>query len=204
MTNEKLMREAMQAVKESGKATRKSPDAIAEAQAIDWHNGANDDGIVGKRSDVLVRYILTGKLEYCHRAGNSDVKGRGFAVEVKQAQGWLVNPCYSSKEEAQAALEKFNRLPAQFVAYAWKTDGTISGALADFRIVSSTAFVKFLKSINKIVVKRGSTASGNGAKWGFAVQSFHGSAKALAKLEQFLSNGWTLLEHSAEYEYYCD
>lgn len=207
----KNMEAAMQAMNEARKVNvprqsiaRNAIDRDVENQAYRWHDGRNDDGRVGKQLDVIVRYILTGKVEYCHRAGVSDVKGKGFATEVKHAQSWIVNPCYLSKDDAEKALEELTCLRSQFVAYAWKVDSTIADANDKMRIVSSHAFIKFMKAIGKLHVKPGSAGSGNADKYGIAIQSFHNSRKAEKLLNDFLSTGWTLAEHSAEYEYYCD
>lgn len=206
----KDIQQAMEAMKEARATTvasrvstaKNAYDRQAENAAYNWHKNRRDPGMEGKQIDVITRYLQTGKIEYCHRAGETDIKGKGFAVEVKHGQTGLTGYVYSSKEEALEAIESFTCLKSQFIAYAWKVDPSIADINDKMRIVSSHAFIKFMKSIGKLRVQEGSAKSGNKGKWAIYTQHFYNSIKAEKLLNEFMESGWTLAEHAAEYEYY--
>lgn len=168
--------------------------------AFGYYNNPKDDGKYGRISEVLTRAYLDGEYERCHPQNVSDAKGKGFACEIKTGAGWLLNPCFDSKEEAQAFLPTFTRLKSQVIFYAVdgvKSVDDLPRFMDDLRLVSSHTFLLILHTLNLIIVKKGS----NGL-WGIAIQVVKTSKKRRAALEQMLDKmGMTIYEAEEKYNF---
>lgn len=153
-----------------------------------------DAGRKGRAVEVITRTILNVAVERVHPLGVADVskKCKG-AVEVKTACGWLVNPCFSSKEEAleeiSAGLPNFKH--ARYVAYApevFLTEGmsaeeAILAVYASMRVYTKREFLSCVRDAGLFVAKKSSAGL-----WGVAIQQFHNSMKREAIWLDLLGN----------------
>lgn len=159
-----------------------------------------DSGSKGKAGESILRNYFTGRWERVHPQTTSDVKGKGFALEVKSGAGWLINPCYDSKEQAQAAAQALNRLNAQLVAYTvegYNGESDLLRFIDETRVISSAAFIAILHSLNLVIAKKGSSGL-----WGIAIQVVKTSKKKRAALEAMLNeNGITIDEAAEKYNF---
>lgn len=146
-----------------GKYTMKKPEALEEILAR--YNPENC-GYMGRTADILVRKIITGKLERVHGANESDCKvKRGVSVEIKTGAGELDPFGYDTKEEAEEAMESDEFLNGcTHVAYLAKFTGD---NIEDFIVVPKKRFIKILREFNLIRVKKAT----NG-QWKVTIQNF--------------------------------
>lgn len=159
-----------------------------------------DDGKQGRAGEVILRNFFSNVWERVHPQGVNDCKGKGFALEMKSGAGWLVNPCYDTKEQAQAAANALNRLNAQLVAYTvdgYSGESDLIRFLDETRILSSNKFLAILHSLNLVIAKKGSSGL-----WGIAIQVVKTSKKKRAALEALLDeNGMTVEQAGERYNF---
>lgn len=166
-----------------------------------------DKGGKGRAVEVITRVILNVAVERCHPLGVADIskKCKG-AVEVKTACGWLVNPCYDSKEEAQEEIA--NGLPnfrhARYVAYApevflsegMSPEEAILAVYASMRVYTKKEFLSCVKDAGLFVAKKSSAGL-----WGVAIQTFKNSMKREALWFSLLENhGENLLDFAEKWK----
>lgn len=153
-----------------------------------------DKGGKGRAVEVITRTILSVAVERCHPQGVADIskKCKG-AVEVKTACGWLVNPCYESKEEALEEIA--DGLPnfrhARYVAYApevfltesMSPEKAILAVYAAMKVYTKREFLACVRDAGLFVAKKSSAGL-----WGVAIQSFKNSMKREALWFSLLQN----------------
>ena len=140
---------------------KKNIDAVLARYSI-----ASDCGQLGKKAEVVARYAITGKIERCHTAGDTDcVVKRGVVVEVKTGAGELEPFGYDTKEAAIEAMEAGHfLLGCSHVAYLPRYNGhNIEQTL----VVPRKRFISLLQKYNLIRVKQAT----NGA-WKVTIQNY--------------------------------
>lgn len=165
-----------------------------------------DMGRKGRAVEVITRVILNEAVERCHPLGAADIskKSKG-AVEVKTSCGWLVNPCFMSKEEALEEIT--NGLPnfrhARYVAYAPEVflhegmtpEEAILTVYASVKVYTKKEFLSCVRDAGLFVAKRSSAG-----QWGVAIQQFKNSMKREAIwLDLLESHGENLLDFASRW-----
>ena len=167
--------------------------STAETAATCYETNSADVGGAGRGWEVRVRAYLTGNVERCHAQGQTDVTASRRSIEVKTRAGWLVNPCFDSKETAEEYMRTTSRpmVGAQYVIYAPETQDA-NGQPLD---VASACYVltqrQFLRAAEEAGVIQYKQRNG---LWGVAIAQFYQSNKKtniwLDKLEEY--NCYTL------------
>lgn len=167
--------------------------STAETAAMCYERNSADVGGAGRGWEVRVRAYLTGNVERCHAQGQTDVTANRRSIEVKTRAGWLVNPCFDSKETAEEYMRTTSRpmVGAQYVIYAPETQDA-QGRPLD---VASACYVltqrQFLRAAEEAGVIQYKQRNG---LWGVAIAQFYQSQKKsnlwLDKLEEY--NCYTL------------
>lgn len=167
--------------------------STAETAATCYESNSADVGGAGRGWEVRVRAYLTGQIERCHAQGQTDVTASRRSIEVKTRAGWLVNPCFDSKEAAERYMQSTSRpmVGAQYVIYAPETQDA-SGQPLD---VVSACYVltqrQFLRAAQEAGVLQYKCRNG---LWGVAIAQYYQSVKRtnlwLDKLEEY--NCYTL------------
>ena len=167
--------------------------STAETAATAYESNSADVGGAGRGWEVRVRAYLTGNVERCHAQGQTDIAASRRSIEVKTRAGWLVNPCFNSKETAEEYMRTTSRpmVGAQYVVYAPETQDA-SGQPLD---VASACYVltqrQFLRAAEEAGVIQYKQRNG---LWGVAIAQFYQSQKKtnlwLDKLEEY--NCYTL------------
>ena len=167
--------------------------STADTAATAYESNSADVGGAGRGWEVRVRAYLTGNVERCHAQGQTDVTASRRSIEVKTRAGWLVNPCFDSKETAEEYMRTTNRpmVGAQYVIYAPETQDA-SGQPLD---VASACYVltqrQFLRAAEEAGVIQYKQRNG---LWGVAIAQFYQSQRKtnlwLDKLEEY--NCYTL------------
>lgn len=165
----------------------------ADTAAMAYENNSADVGGAGRGWEVRVRAYLTGNVERCHAQGQTDIAASRRSIEVKTRAGWLVNPCFDSKETAEEYMRTTSRpmVGAQYVVYAPETQDA-SGQPLD---VASACYVltqrQFLRAAEEAGVIQYKQRNG---LWGVAIAQFYQSQRKtnlwLDKLEEY--NCYTL------------
>ena len=166
-----------------------------------------DAGRKGRAVEVITRVILNVAVERCHPMGAADIskKSKG-AVEVKTSCGWLVNPCYQTKEEALEEIA--NDLPnfkhARYVAYApdcflsesMTPEQAILAVYASMRVYTKREFLACVRDAGLFVAKKSSAGL-----WGVAIQQFRNSMKREAIWLDLLENhGQNLFDFASRWK----
>jgi hypothetical protein len=167
--------------------------STADTAATCYESNSADVGGAGRGWEVRVRAYLTGNVERCHAQGQTDVTASRRSIEVKTRAGWLVNPCFNSKETAEEYMRTTSRpmMGAQYVVYAPETQDA-SGQPLD---VASACYVltqrQFLRAAEEAGVIQYKQRNG---LWGVAIAQFYQSQRKtnlwLDKLEEY--NCYTL------------
>ena len=165
----------------------------AETAAACYECNASDVGGAGRGWEVRVRAYLTDKIERCHAQGQTDVTASRRSIEVKTRAGWLINPCFDSKESAQKYMTSTKRpmTGAQYIIYAPETSDADGNPLD----VASACYVmtqrQFLRAAEEAGVIQYKCRRG---LYGVAICQFYQSQKKtniwLDKLEEY--NCYTL------------
>lgn len=170
-------------------------------------NNGKDSGGKGRSTEVITRGILNAVIERAHPLGVADItrKSRG-SVEVKTGCGWLVNPCYWSKEEALQEIA--NGLPnfksARYVAYApniyidssMTISQMVATVTASMRVYTHREFLNVIAGAGLFVAKRSSAG-----QWGVSIQQFRNSMRREALFYCLLeNNGMSLLEFAEKWK----
>lgn len=195
---EKTEHKAAQAAEREG--TRLAVDkSTVETAAACYENNAADVGGAGRGWEVRVREYLTGKVERCHAQGQTDITAARRAIEVKTRAGWLINPCFDSKETAEEYMRTTSRpmVGAQYVIYAPETQDA-QGRPLD---VVSACYVltqkQFLRAAEEAGVLQYKQRAG---LWGIAIAQFYQSQKRsnlwFDKLEEY--NCYTLSQFKTQ------
>lgn len=167
--------------------------STADTAATCYERNVSDVGGAGRGWEVRVRAYLTGSVERCHAQGQTDITASRRSIEVKTRAGWLVNPCFDSKEAAEQYLQSTSRpmVGAQYVIYAPDVQDA-SGNPLD---VASACYVltqrQFLRAAQEAGVLQYKCRAG---LWGIAIAQYYQSVKRtnlwLDKLEEY--NCYTL------------
>lgn len=165
----------------------------AETAAMAYENNSADVGGAGRGWEVRVRAYLTGNVERCHAQGQTDVKTARRSIEVKTRAGWLVNPCFDSREAAQKYMTNTQRpiTGAQYIIYAPETSDANGNALD----VVNACYVLTQKAFLRAAVEAGVLQyKCRHNLWGVAIAQYYQSNKKtniwLDKLEEY--NCYTL------------
>lgn len=162
------------------------------------YTNTHDNGKDGRNFEVVLRYALTGKEEACHGLGKTDITigVKGVTIEAKSGAGWLVYPCYESKEEAEALIEEgFKMSRATYVAYV----PTFTGDPYEAIVLTQAAFLAVFSKHKKIRAKKSSSGL-----WGVALQSYVPTEKFKASVKTYeailadLADNGMILEEFAE------
>lgn len=169
--------------------------STAETAATCYETNSADVGGAGRGWEVRVRAFLTGRVERCHAQGQTDVTASRRSIEVKTRAGWLVNPCFDSKEAAERYMQSTSRpmIGAQYVIYAPETQDA-SGQPLDVAsacyVLTQKAFLQAAEEAGVIQYKQ------RNGLWGVAIAQFYQSNKKtniwLDKLEEY--NCYTLFQ----------
>ena len=145
---------------------------------LNRYNPTIDSGAMGKRADVLVRRLITGKIERCHPAGIADcVVKSGVSVEIKTGAGELGQYGYDTKEEAEEAMAEGRFLEhCTHVAYLAKFNGT---NIEDTIVLPRRRFIKLLDKYGLIRVKHSSDGL-----WRVTIQNYLPTPKFHASKER--------------------
>ena len=165
----------------------------AESAATAYENNSADVGGSGRGWEVRVRAYLTGNVERCHAQGQTDVTANRRSIEVKTRAGWLVNPCFDSREAAQKYMISTQRpiTGAQYIIYAPETvdsDGRPLDVARACYVMTQRQFLRAAEEAGVIQYKQ------RNGLWGVAIAQFYQSQKKtncwLDKLEEY--NCYTL------------
>lgn len=178
----------------SREGTRLAIDkTTAETAAACYENNAADVGGAGRGWEVRVREYLTGKVERCHAQGQTDITAARRAIEVKTRAGWLINPCFDSKETAEEYMRTTSRpmVGAQYVIYAPETADASGQPLNVVNACYVLTQKNFLRAAKEAGVLQYKCRNG---LYGVAICQFYQSVKRtnlwLDKLEEY--NCYTL------------
>lgn len=169
--------------------------STAEAAATCYETNSADVGGAGRGWEVRVRAYLTGNVERCHAQGQTDVTASRRSIEVKTRAGWLVNPCFDSKEAAERYMQSTSRpmVGAQYVIYAPETQdeqGKPLDVASACYVLTQRQFLRAAKEADVIQYKQ------RNGLWGIAIAQFYQSQKKsnlwLDKLEEY--NCYTLYQ----------
>lgn len=159
-----------------------------------------DPGAKGRAAEVIMRTILNDKVERVHPLGVADIskKCKG-SVESKTGCGWLVDPCYMTKQEAleeiAAGVPGFQcrymgYIPNVYIDEGMSAEQFIDAVRAQARVYTRKEFVVCVAQAGLFVAK----ASSRGI-WGVAIQQFRNSLKREALWYDILgSNGRSMIE----------
>lgn len=154
---------------------------------------ANGHGFCGDNLELVVRFLVNGKLESVHPSKVADIQAsKRVTIECKSGCGWLVKPAYN-QYEALAILENgFSMDNAKYIAYVPKFEKVEN--IGDVRVMTQAQFLEILRSHGKLRIKKGS----NGL-YGIAIQqyiptpNFRASKAVYANiLDDFNTHGKTL------------
>lgn len=167
--------------------------STAETAAMAYESNSADVGGAGRGWEVRVRAFLTGRVERCHAQGQTDVTASRRSIEVKTRAGWLVNPCFDSKEAAEQYLRTTSRpmVGAQYIIYAPDTqdaNGQPLDVASACYVLTQKAFLRAAQEAGVIQFKCRNNL------WGIAISQYYQSQKKtniwLDKLEEY--NCYTL------------
>ena len=167
--------------------------STAETAAICYERNASDVGGAGRGWEVRVREYLTGRIERCHAQGQTDIAASRRSIEVKTRAGWLVNPCFNSREAAQEYMASTQRpmAGAQYVIYSPETcdaDGNPLDVASACYVMTQKQFLRAAQEAGVLQYKQ------RAGLWGIAIAQYYQSVKRtnlwLDKLEEY--NCYTL------------
>lgn len=167
--------------------------STAETAAMCYERNSSDVGGAGRGWEVRVREYLTGRIERCHAQGQTDVTVNRRAIEVKTRAGWLINPCFDTKEAAEQYIRTANRpmIGAQYVIYSPETadsNGNPLNVASACYVLTQKAFLRAAEEAGVIQYKQ------RNRLWGVAIAQYYQSVKRtnawLDKLEEY--NCYTL------------
>ena len=166
-----------------------------------------DTGSKGRATEVITRAVLNATAERVHPLGVGDVTKRyKGSLEVKTGSGWLVNPCYASKDEALQeianGLPNFKKsryiayAPAAFLNVGMTAQAAIQAVTASVRVYKHREFLECVSEAGLFVAKKSSSGV-----WGVAIQTFTNSMKREALWYSILENhGTSLLEFAEKWK----
>lgn len=167
--------------------------STADTAATAYESNSADVGGAGRGWEVRVRAFLTGRVERCHAQGQTDVTASRRSIEVKTRAGWLVNPCFDSKEAAEQYLRTTSRpmTGAQYIIYAPDTQDA-NGQPLDVAnacyVLTQKAFLRAAQEAGVIQFKCRNNL------WGIAISQYYQSKKKTSlwfdKLDEY--NCYTL------------
>jgi hypothetical protein len=167
--------------------------STADTAAACYERNISDVGGAGRGWEVRVREYLTGRIERVHAQGQTDIIASRRSIEVKTRAGWLVNPCFDSRETAEQYMQSTSRpiVGAQYIVYAPETQDAAGNPLN----VASACYVmtqrQFLRAAEEAGVIQYKKRQG---LWGVAIAQFYQSRKKsnlwLDKLDEY--NCYTL------------
>ena len=186
--------EHMLAQRAEHEGTRLTVDtSSAESAATAYESNVADVGGAGRGWEVRVRAFLTGAVERSHAQGQTDITASRRSIEVKTRAGWLVNPCFESKETAVEYMRTTSRpmVGAQYVIYAPQTtdaDGHSLDVASACYVMTQRAFLRAATEAGVLQYKQ------RASLWGVAIAQFYQSQRKtnlwLDKLEEY--NCYTL------------
>lgn len=150
--------------------------STAETAAACYERNVSDVGGAGRGWEVRVRAYLTGTVERCHAQGQTDVTASRRSIEVKTRAGWLVNPCFDSREAAQEYMASTRRpiIGAQYIVYAPETQDAAGNPLD----VASACYVLTQKAFLRAAAEAGVLQYKQRASlWGVAIAQYYQSVK---------------------------
>lgn len=169
-------------------------DMNALIELVNWYLGnKKDSGAKGRAAEVIMRTILNDKVERVHPLGVADIskKYKG-SVESKTGCGWLVDPCFMSKEEALEEIANgvpgfqcryMGYIPNVYLEIGMSAEQFIATVRASARVYTRKEFVSCVAQAGLFVAK----ASSRGI-WGVAIQQFRNSRRREALWYDVLEN----------------
>lgn len=135
--------------------------------AIDLpYTAQNGHGFCGDNLELIIRFLVNGKLESVHPAKVADIQAsKRVTIECKSGCGWLIKPAYDQYEALSILENGFMMDNAKYIAYVPKFESV--GDIANVQVMTQSEFIEILRKHNKLRIKKGS----NGL-YGIAIQQY--------------------------------
>ena len=170
-------------------------DMQALAKLVNQYlSNPKDDGAKGRAAEVIIRTILNDTVERVHPLGVADIskKCKG-STEAKTGCGWLVSPCFTSKEEALEEISSgvpnfhcryIGYIPKVYIQQGMTAEQFIGVIRASARVYTRKEFINCVAQAGLFVAKESSRKG----VWGVAIQQFKNSLRREALWYDVLQN----------------